>query len=333
MAALGASVLLLLIAITVGSLVATILINRARLAAISEQIRADRNATLAKAAEKQATERAVVANQQRLVALETIGSLVKEIQEHLGRAPGTLRVRQRLAEEAMARLQQIASDKSGDADVALTRIIAKEHMGDLAFLSGRTEEARQNFQAARDESEAMLRARRGDSLEVRKQLALALDKLGDLARFAADVPTAQAAFSRARQVRMEMPEAYRRSPHGLRELVVSANKIGEAQLLGKNPRAARESYLHGLELTRQVPPTDFKQHQSDLRFVLGRLGDTEVALFHYGAAVSRYREALVEVEKRVAADPDDPTGRNEHAFVMQKLGSRLGTAVQVRGGG
>jgi tetratricopeptide (TPR) repeat protein len=117
--------------------------------------------------------------------------------------------------------------------------------------------------------------------------------------------------------------AYRQSPQGLRELVASANKIGEAQLIGKNPKAARESYLHGLELTRQVPPTDFKQHQSDLRFVLGRLGDTEVALFRYDAAVARYREALAEVEKRVAADPLDPRGRNEHAFVMQKLASAL----------
>ncbi len=117
--------LLLLIAITAGSLVAIVRINRARLTAISERVRAERNAALAQAAEKQATERAIVANQQRLVALETIGSLVKEIQEHLGGPRVRFGCAMRLAEEAMARLQQIASDKSGDADVARLRIIAK----------------------------------------------------------------------------------------------------------------------------------------------------------------------------------------------------------------
>ncbi len=75
-------------------------------------------------------------------------------------------------------------------------------MGDLAFLSGRTAEAKLNFEVVRDESEAMLEADRGAAQELRKQLALALDKLGDLARFAA----AALAVERVRQSLRRMAE-------------------------------------------------------------------------------------------------------------------------------
>ena len=79
------------------------------------------------------------------LALDTIGTLISEVQEQLGHSAGTIALRQRLSETALKRLEQIAENPSGEPDVALAKILAQERMGELAFLAGKTDLAKETL--------------------------------------------------------------------------------------------------------------------------------------------------------------------------------------------
>ena len=199
MAALAATTFLLLTALAVGSLIATMRIEHARPLAIAERNRADANAAEARQAVQLASDRARVAAEQRTLALETVSTLIKEVQDQLGHSAGTLGRRRRLSAAAMTRLEQIANDPGGGGDVALARVMAQERLGELSFLAGRTDAAPKYYEAGRDQAAVLASSTSSDGETVAKanQLrALCLDKLGDLALYAAKLEQARARNSR-----------------------------------------------------------------------------------------------------------------------------------------
>ena len=118
-AVLTATSFLLLTALALGALIAAARIEQARRVALIERNRADQNAERASAAAGLAADRARVALEQRTLALDTISTLINEVQEQLGHSAGTIALRQRLADTATKRLEKIAGDPSADPDVAL----------------------------------------------------------------------------------------------------------------------------------------------------------------------------------------------------------------------
>jgi tetratricopeptide (TPR) repeat protein len=322
-AGLGVTALALLVALAVGSTAAAVRIDRARRLAVSEGRRADRKAADAVRAERLATERARVASEQRLLALETVGTLVKELQQALKPVPGTLALRRRLAEAAMSRLEKIAGDESGGADVAIARIIAHDRLGDLCLLTGRGNDARRHRERARDIAETLRHAPGKEAIEAGRQWALAVDKLGDLSHSAGDAKRAQELYAEAAAARDAMPESYKQSAEGRRERAVSANKLGDARLLAGKARAAKSAYEAGLELTRTDQDADAKRHLSDLRVSHTRLGDVELALFDFVASVGHYREAIALAERTVALDPSDGDGKRQLGVGQTKLANVL----------
>ena len=126
---LAATTFLLLAALAVGALIAAAIIDRERRTAVIERKRADKNADDALKSAALAADRAKVALEQRTLALDTIGTLINESQEVFGQTAGTLAVRQRLADAAIARLKLIANDPSGETDVDVARVMAQEKLG------------------------------------------------------------------------------------------------------------------------------------------------------------------------------------------------------------
>ena len=178
-----------------------------------------------------AADRARVALEQRTLALDTISTLINEAQEVFGQTAGTLAVRQRLADAAIARLNQIADDSSGGTDVGLARVMAQEKLGELSFLAGRTDVAKKYYESARDFAQAIGSSASGENaVEANRLYALTLDKLGDLALYAGKIDDARTGFERALTLRESMPESYRDSPDGRRSRAISHNKIGDVAL-------------------------------------------------------------------------------------------------------
>ena len=242
-AALTATSFLLLTALAVGAVIAATRIDHARRLALIERNRADANAGQARAAAQLAAEQVA-----GTLALDTIGTLINEVQEQLGHSPGTIALRQRLSETALKRLEKIAENPSGEPDVALAKILAQERMGELAFLAGKTDLAKKHYEGARDQATAIASQSGGNAVEANRLRALALDKLGDMALFAGNIDEARSSFHQARDLRESMPDSYRNSPEGLRSRAVSANKIGDLLLRSRQLEEARAAFKQGLGL-------------------------------------------------------------------------------------
>jgi hypothetical protein len=321
-ALLGTAVLSLLVVLAVGSTVAALVIDRARGKAVFLGRKADALAKSALAAQDLATERARIASEQRLLALDTTGMLVKEVQLQLGAAPGTIGLRQRLAEIALERLEKIARDPSGDADVLLARAVASNTLGDVAFLAGHSAESRARHEAARDLAER-LSAAQPNAIEPKRQLALALDRLGDLAAYSADSKGAEKSYLRAQTVRESLPASYKEGPIGLRERAVSLQKLGDLKKWAGDLGAARKAFEAGLALTERATIGDRKLHLSDLRFSHARLGEVALFLQDTEGATREFRKALEYAEALAAADPGDPRGHRAVDSVRNQLANTL----------
>ncbi len=321
-AALTASTFLLLAALAVGSLFAAARIDRERRSAIAERIRADANAEQAHAAARIAAERARVASEQRTLALETVSTLIKEVQDQLGRSAGTLTLRGRLADAAISRLEKIARDPADDSDVALARVMARERMGELSFLAGRTSTAREHFRAGSDQAAALAGSAGGEiAVEAGRLAAACDDRLGDLALYSADLNEAGSRYRHALERREALPEVWRESPEGRRGRAVSQNKLGDLALRLGRFEEARASYRRGLALTETDRDPDAQRHRFDLRFVHSRLGDLALAGCDFDEAEREYRQALGYAEAQLAAQPDDIRARREVPVCHSRLGA------------
>ncbi len=321
-AALAATSFLLLAALAAGSLAAAARIEQARRLEAAERGRADEQAEQARQLARVAADRARVAVEQRTLALETIGVLIKEAQNQLGGSSGTLPLRRRLADAAIARLDRIAADPAGGADAALARVMAHERLGELSFLAGRTDAARNHYQSSRDQAAAL--AATADP-RVRAQAdgirALCLDKLGDLALYAANLDEARACYQQSLELREALPDSERQSPEGLRGRAVSQNKLGDLALRLGRLDQARSAYKRGLALTEACSDPDSQRHQFDLRFVHSRLGDVALTECEFDGAEKEYRLALGHAEAQLKADPDDARARREVPVCYSKLGA------------
>jgi tetratricopeptide (TPR) repeat protein/predicted Ser/Thr protein kinase len=330
-AGLTATSFLLLATLAVGALVAAARIDQARRLALVERGRADHNAERAGVAAQLAADRAKVAVEQRTLALDTISTLINEMQEQLGHSAGTIALRQRLADTAMARLEKIANDPSGGPDVTLARVLAQERMGELAFLAGRTDAARKHHEAARDEAGALASSSGEHAVEANRLRALALDKLGDLALYSAKLDVARSCFRQAADLRESMPESYRNSPEGLRSRSISQNKLGELALKSGRIDEAQAAFDRGLALAEADGDPDAQRHRFDLRFSYSRIGDAAVARFDLDAADRAYRKALSFAEEQIAADPGDVRARREVPVCYSKLGGAALRRADARG--
>jgi eukaryotic-like serine/threonine-protein kinase len=318
-AALSATSFLLLATLAVGASVAAARIDHSRRLALVERGRADHNAERAREAAQLAADRAKVAVEQRTLALDTISTLINEMQEQLGHSAGTIALRQRLADTAMARLEKIANDPSGGPDVTLARVLAQERMGELAFLAGRTDAARKHHEAARDEAAALASSSGEQAVEANRLRALALDKLGDLALYSDKLDEARSCFHQALDLRESMPESYRSSPEGLRSRAISQNKLGDLALRLGQLDEAQAAFERGLALAEADADPDAQRHRFDLRFSYSRIGDVAVGRFDLDAADRAYRKALSYAEAQIAADPGDVRARREVPVCYSKL--------------
>lgn len=320
-ATLGMVAIGLLVALAAGSTVAAVRIDSARRLAVNSGIAAKHSAEQARIAADLADERARTATEQRKLALDAIGALVGQAQAQLKSSPGTLALRRRLAATAMERLKSVAQDKSGGQDVAIARITALNLMGDLAFLAGDTKAAIQNHSLARDQAERLFQSDAPQAIEAGRQLAAALDKLGDLAGFGNMADQAAVNYKRAAEVREGLPDSYKSSVEGRRERAVSAGKIGEIQLRAGDLAAARASFARDLELTEANRRAEPKRRLSDLRYVHTRLGDTALAANDLDEAVSQYDLAAQSAMALSTLDAEDPDGERQLAATEQKLGN------------
>ena len=258
-AVLIALVTLLLLALTVGSIVAAVSISRESSVAIANARRADT---------------------QRVLAVNALSSLVQGIQDQLATRPGTLELRRSLLEIARDGLSKVPSSDSsgnnqGEVDHRTIQVLIR--LGDIDYTLGRTAEARSEFEQAAKLAERVSQTNPNLTL-IRRELASAYDRVGDqISHMYSDklVPEEVEYREKALAIRRALVAEHPDHSDYRRDLQVTRNKLaGVRAKAGKIDEAAKlyEDSLRELK----AEPVDDKNRTvilSDLRLVQSRLAD------------------------------------------------------------
>jgi serine/threonine-protein kinase len=322
-AALSTTILALVLAITVGSIVAVVLINEQKDAAVQL---ADEKGQLAiekqqlaeqehKASEeskenaRKAEANATVAREQSQLALDTLGNVVTKVDEQLRDPSEMHKLRQELIEDAMAGLRRVEESNGTRSLVDRSMGVGHQRMADIFQQMGRSEDALAAHQRALVIFETLLKSNPQDHW-ARWDAAISNDKVGDLNRVLGGAATdVRSSYLKALQHREKLPTDLNRekltADDVKRSLVNSYAKLGTTSLAAGDLAAASEYFGKMLaqseELYAKNPNNpQARQALSGSYLVLGRVSfrmqDVEAARDYYDKSL-KLRQQLV------ASDP------------------------------
>jgi tetratricopeptide (TPR) repeat protein len=195
------------------------------------------------------------------------------------------------AELEWARLLQRTADPAAlDLRDGLAAFETAIERGDLtaarAIANQTLHIARHQFAAVGGPSEA--------GNEASRNLAIALDNVGEVERDLGNLEAARALYRESLDLRRRLREVAGDTPQALRDLSISLERAGDVEHDLGNLEAARAAYRESLDLRRRVRETvgDTPQALRDLSVSLERVGDIERALGNLEAARALYRESL-----------------------------------------
>src|SRR5262249_33209685 len=156
------------------------------------------------------------------------------------------------------------------------------------------------------------------SIQLQRDLALAHDKLGDLLRFNNDVPAAEASYHRAIAVREGLIRRHGQYPEVLRDLSVSANKLGTIRLRQGQYAEALAQFGRGLAYLDQFAPSYPSRIKvlEDYTYTYGQL--TEASLMSdWTAGLVYARKSVESAQALTDAEPDTLLFRKRLAIAHQ----------------
>ncbi|HEV2971097.1 MAG TPA: tetratricopeptide repeat protein [Pirellulales bacterium] len=286
--------------------------------------------------ERQSRDRA---DRQSELALKTLNSVVFEIASKLEGVPGAHEVRRSLLSTAIEGLKQVARtlEVAPNADHAL--VWSHIQLGDVFLLaggpkSGGTEEARKQFQIARDVAEKLAHDN-PKNVHAQRDLGAAYQSLGDLSLQLGNLPAAREAFDKYFSIEQKLAHDNPQDAYVQRNLAVSYSKLGELNLELGNTVAARDDFQKCLEIDRKLAHDDPQSAlaQRDLSIEYGNLGNVDLELGNAAAARDVLQQSLEICQKLAHDDPQSAQAQRDLALAHERLGYanlRLGNAAAAR---
>jgi hypothetical protein len=164
-AASSAAIFVLLLAVAIGSTYAAIKIG-------AEKNRAEQNERIAKENEK-------VANDQANLALQAFGTLINEVQQKLGKAPGMQVLKRALLQTAVDGLKRVAGTGAIEGKMLLNNEDAFRQMAEIALEFGKSREAYEYYERYYDLTSKALESQPENAL-FKARLSRACMALGQL---------------------------------------------------------------------------------------------------------------------------------------------------------
>jgi serine/threonine protein kinase/tetratricopeptide (TPR) repeat protein len=293
----------LLLLVVIGSVVAVILIARAQ---------------------RETTKALATAKDQRSLALDSLNDLISRVQNVLADRPGTIALREQILTKALANLERIARDADSGKIVDHDTIMAHQRIGDVLWMSGRNDAAREHFEKSRKLAESMQSAgSAGD--QTQRDLAWAHDKLGMLDQHALKVENALTHYRQALELRESAARSSAQDVEAQRELVASLKRMGDAISLQGNATEARDYFKRARDLSRELSKAapDDALIRRDLINALRKVSWSSVQAGDIPTAEQNLSEAAGLLESLRKRDPDNLTWKQEAAWIHQDLGTLL----------
>ncbi len=322
----AALVLLSLVGGVVGTTIGLVQAERQR-------SRAELQRSKAVEARKQAELAADTARVQTTLALDTLNTVIFDIQRGLENVPGAGAVRKKLLKTALERLEQIAREfvTAGTAD--LQTIAALNDLGDVFLRIGTSEEAGDAansgpIRAARKVySQAMeiakkLAADNPDDANVRLQLSATYHKLGHVSLQTGQATEAlryyELGHDIATKLVVDAPENAELREH----LAASYANLGAVNLQLGKLAAANGFYRQAFEIDKELAvssPTDMSAQQR-LAVSYTALGNISQQAGQLAESVEFHRQALEILKQVAAADLGNAAAQRNLATSFDRLG-------------
>jgi serine/threonine-protein kinase len=326
-AMVGAGALLMTAVIALA--VSTLLISQEQHETARARDLADQNATEAREAQRRADDNARVAQDQTNLTVKTFYQVVVEVQNALRDRPDMQKLREKLLNDSLAGLNQVA--KTAESSNLLQRTLggAYQRMGDVALEMGQTAEAQRQYERALSIFEQLAALDREDDVS-QWNLAVMYEKVGTVNhRLRGDISKTESYYRQATRLREALATGPRREPK-LTQLLVDnalassyAAEANLAVLMGK-PALAREYLGKAVKLREELAAADASSLSAKeaLATLYMTLGQTS---FHLRDAAARdqYQKALQLREALAKADPDSVAFQNGVVDAHQKMGDML----------
>jgi tetratricopeptide (TPR) repeat protein len=220
-----------------------------------------------------------------------------------------------LAEQAAALVERLSATDPAHAGLARELASAKVLAGDAALRRVRLAEAKQHFERARAICAAFADQKGAWTLA----LAVAHDRLGDVALAEQDPARARAAFGEALSLRRAAAaQSGQAEPRGL---AVSASKLGEAALAQGDAQAARIAFRECLSIRLALLKDDDQDPalRRQVALALERVGLAAKASGQRLEARAAFEDELALAQEDLQALPDEPAAKRFTAIVHAHL--------------
>jgi tetratricopeptide (TPR) repeat protein len=303
-AGLSATVSLLLLFSTVGSVLSALWIAAEQRETKKQQVAAEqagraaqKNAADAELAQQQAESLALSARQQRNLALAAHVNLVRGVQDRLADTPGTLALRKELLESAVAGLEKIVREASTPDDRDRTLFLAHQRLGEVYFVVGRTADSRREIEQAHSLAKQLYDRQPNDPV-AQLDLVVAATSLGEFNIKTLDYKASQTPLQEALrlldQLPSQLPDGIATNTHRIRVL----SNLGDAALRLNDIAAAEAQFQQASNLAEELRASQGLDAQSRriADSVLRRLGDAALIRGEMGRGVDFYRHSVRSAE-------------------------------------
>jgi serine/threonine-protein kinase len=267
-----------------------------------------------------------VAQQQSELALATLQSVTNDIQKQLKNMPAAHPARRSLLLTALDGLDKVAAGLNARVKVDRSAAFAHRELGDIYLQAGSvdgrggTAAAEREFRKALEICLALDAGTPNDS-EIRAELAVCYDKVGDLLLKAGSTKSAQGNYEQAVAIRASLLRVNPDDAAVRRSLSVSCIKLGDGHRRLGDLTSARANYEKAVTAREQAiarAPQD-RQSRRDLEIALNKLGDVCRQMGSPQEGLDLYLRALDISRLRSRDDPNDAQAERDLAFSLGRV--------------
>lgn len=288
--------------------------------------RADDSAEFAKREQSRAEAHAELADQQSRLAMQTLRSVLFEIQVKLKNVPAAQTVRRTMLNRVIEGLKQVAGSLQTAPETDRSMVRAHLELGEILFDAGSsdggaTDLAEKEFAVAEASAAKRFAADPADVV-ARSDLGAAYQRLGDVSRRRGSPSQALPLLEKSLALRAAAAAEKPDDALASRDLGYTVQRLGLVQQeLGKLD-TAEEFYLQYEGIMRKLVEKDPKnsEHERDLAVALERLGDIRLSKSDLEGADKYFKQCL-EVRKRlVESAPENTVWSRDLSIMFDRLG-------------
>jgi serine/threonine protein kinase/tetratricopeptide (TPR) repeat protein len=253
-------------------------------------------------------------------------SVVFEMHDAIARLPGSTPARQLLVKRALEYQASLASEAAGDPALQRELAAAYRKIGDVQgnpYESnlGDPPAAMASYRTSLGILESVRQVDPGNG-DVRREIAAAHERIGDIQAISGDVAGALESQRKALDIRLDLRGQSRRGD--VRDLANSRKKVAEALLWSGDAAHGLENAREALRLRQEaLAESSTTETQADLASAFTLVGEMLVASGDNQGALPQFQSSARIASEASRADRDNVRVRRQYAIALNKIGEAL----------